>query len=63
MLGNQVPLILEATENVYKPLLIILYWSETGTSIVVVRGPRPSNCSIKFTCNKDKLVATQAVGE
>ena len=32
-------------------------------SIVVVWEPRPSNCSIAFTCDKGKLLATQAVGE
>ena len=32
-------------------------------SIVVVWGPRPSNCSIAFCREKGKLLATQAVGE
>ena len=43
----------------------ILSRSETGTSIVVVWGARPSNCSIAFTRDKGtcKLLATQAVGE
>ena len=42
---KQVPLILEATETV-RGAPFILSRSETGTSIVVVWGPRPSNCSI-----------------
>ena len=45
-LGNQVPLILKATETV-RADPFILSRSETGTSILVVWEPRPSNCSIK----------------
>ena len=64
MLRNQVPLILEAPETVYiRAAPFILSWSETGTSIVVVWGPRLSRCSIAFTRDKGKLLATQAVGE
>ena len=44
LLRNQVPLIIEATETV-RAAPFILSRSETGTSIVVLWGPRPSNCS------------------
>ena len=59
MLRNQVPPILKATETVYEPL----HLSESGTSIVVLLGPRPSNCSVAFSRDKGKLLVTQAVGE
>ena len=59
MLRKQVPPILEATETVYEPLFL----SETGSSIVVVWGPRPSNCNIAFSRDKGKFLATQAVGK
>ena len=52
-IGRKVRLILEATETVYEPLL--LSRSETGTSIVVVWGPRPSNCSIGFSRDKGTI--------
>ena len=55
MLRKQVPLTLEATETM-RGAHCILSRSKTGTSIVVVWGPRPRNCSIAFTRDKGRRV-------